>query len=369
MTRSSTPSPISRSASPTSEMKTIGLIGGMSWESTAHYYRVINQETAARLGGLHSAPLIVHSVDFAPIAAMQSAGDWDGAGSELAAIAKGLEQAGAEVIGLATNTMHIVADQIIAATSVPFVHIADPTSQALLDDGFETVGLLGTRFTMEMSFYRDRLAERGLTALIPEVDRTNLNGIIYDELCQGHRARRTRAASTCHRHRPPGRSRGAEAVILGCTEITMLIDDSAPVPLPVYDTTDLHARALVTRCPGLRLRPPLRSVSVIAGAPDGDRSRPVWSSSLACASVCSIAALVSSTRDALCWVISSMVRTADIDLVDGVTPVRGLPAQSLSAHPYCLHAPSHCPIAVLLPRRPDPRAGLTSWTDSARPAP
>lgn len=243
MTRSSTPSPISRSASPTSEMKTIGLIGGMSWESTAHYYRVINQETAARLGGLHSAPLIVHSVDFAPIAAMQSAGDWDGAGSELAAIAKGLEQAGAEVIGLATNTMHIVADQIIAATSVPFVHIADPTSQALLDDGFETVGLLGTRFTMEMSFYRDRLAERGLTALIPEVDRTNLNGIIYDELCRGIVREESRRIYMTAIDRLA--ARGAEAVILGCTEITMLIDDSVS-PLPVYDTTDLHAKALVT---------------------------------------------------------------------------------------------------------------------------
>jgi aspartate racemase len=169
-------------------MKTIGLIGGMSWESTAHYYRTINQETARLLGGLHSAPLIVHSVDFAPIAQMQADGDWDGAGRQLAEIASGLEKAGAEVIGLATNTMHVVADRITDAITVPFIHIADPTSDALLGDKFETVGLLGTRFTMEMSFYRDRLAERGLASLIPEVDRTNLNGIIYEELCHGHRA-------------------------------------------------------------------------------------------------------------------------------------------------------------------------------------
>ena len=223
-------------------MKTIGLIGGMSWESTAHYYRVINQETASRLGGLHSAPLIVHSVDFAPIAAMQSAGDWDGAGEQLAAIALELQTAGAEVIGLATNTMHIVADAITRDLSVPFIHIADPTSDALLADGFETVGLLGTRFTMEMGFYRDRLAGRGLTSLIPEVDRTNLNGIIYEELCRGIVREQSRQIYITAIERLA--ARGAEAVILGCTEITMLIDDSVS-PLPVYDTTDLHARALV----------------------------------------------------------------------------------------------------------------------------
>lgn len=223
-------------------MKTIGLIGGMSWESTAHYYRVINQETAARLGGLHSAPLIVHSVDFAPIAAMQSAGDWDGAGRQLATIARGLQAAGAEVIGLATNTMHVVAEHITSAIDVPFVHIADPTSDALLADGFETVGLLGTRFTMEMSFYRDRLASRGLTSLIPEVDRTNLNGIIYEELCRGIVREESRRIYVTAIERLA--ARGAEAVILGCTEITMLIDDSVS-PLPVYDTTDLHAKALV----------------------------------------------------------------------------------------------------------------------------
>ncbi|RYE37388.1 MAG: amino acid racemase, partial [Hyphomicrobiales bacterium] len=166
-------------------MKTIGLIGGMSWESTAHYYRAINQDVARQRGGLHSAPLIVHSVDFAPIAQMQSAGQWTEAGEQLALIARGLQDAGAEIIGLATNTMHMVADQIIAAIDVPFIHIADPTSDALLEDKFDKVGLLGTRFTMEMPFYRDRLAQRGLQSIIPEVDRTNLNGIIFEELCRG----------------------------------------------------------------------------------------------------------------------------------------------------------------------------------------
>lgn len=224
-------------------MKTIGLIGGMSWESTAHYYRILNQETAARLGGLHSAPVIVDSLDFAPIADLQSAGQWDEAGALLNRSAKRLVEAGAEVIGLATNTMHLVADQMMTGIEAQFVHIADPTADALLADGYKTVGLLGTRFTMEMGFYRERLEARGLAVLIPEVDRTNLNGIIYDELCRGivrEESRRiyieaiTRLAA-----------RGAEAVILGCTEIGMLIDDSVS-PLPVYDTTDLHARALVS---------------------------------------------------------------------------------------------------------------------------
>lgn len=224
-------------------MKTIGLIGGMSWESTAHYYRVLNQETAARRGGLHSAPLIVHSVDFAPIAQMQSSGEWDRAGEQLASVARGLEAAGAELIGLATNTMHIVARQITDAITVPFIHIADPTSDALIADGFDTVGLLGTRFTMEMGFYRDGLTERGLTSLIPEVDRTNLNGIIFEELCRGIVREESRKVYVTAIERLA--ARGAQAIILGCTEIAMLIDDSNS-PLPVYDTTELHAKALVS---------------------------------------------------------------------------------------------------------------------------
>jgi len=224
-------------------MKTIGLIGGMSWESTAHYYRVMNQETARRLGGLHSAPLLIHSVDFAPIAELQSAGNWDEAGRQLAQSAKGLEAAGAEVIGLSTNTMHVVADAITAGLGVPFVHIADPTADALLADGFKRVGLLGTRFTMEMGFYRERLEARGLEVLVPEVDRTNLNGIIYDELCLG--IIRDESRQIYVNAIKLLQARGAEAVILGCTEICMLIDDDSS-PIPTYDTTDLHAKALVT---------------------------------------------------------------------------------------------------------------------------
>ena len=223
-------------------MKTIGLIGGMSWESTAHYYRVLNQETAARLGGLHSAPVVIHSVDFAPVAALQAAGDWETAGQVMSDVGKGLERAGAEVIGLATNTMHIVADAITDGLDVPFIHIADPTSDALLADGMDSVGLLGTRFTMEMGFYRDRLAARGLEALIPDVDRTNLHGIIYEELCRGIVREESRKIYIAAIERLA--ARGAQAVILGCTEIAMLIDDSVS-PLPVYDTTDLHAKALV----------------------------------------------------------------------------------------------------------------------------
>jgi len=150
-------------------VKTIGLIGGMSWESTAHYYAILNRETARLRGGLHSAPVIVHSVDFAPIEAMQRAGDWDGAGAQLAQIAASLEAQGCGVIGLATNTMHICAPQIVAALTVPFIHIAAPTADALLADGIGTVGLLGTRFTMEQRFYIDGLEERGLEVLVPYI--------------------------------------------------------------------------------------------------------------------------------------------------------------------------------------------------------
>lgn len=223
-------------------MKTIGLIGGMSWESTAHYYAALNRGVAARLGGLHSAPVLLHSLDFAPIAQWQAEGDWDRAGSELNAAARGLARAGAKVLGLCTNTMHIVADRMMEGVDLPFVHIADPTADRLLADGMTTVGLLGTRFTMEMGFYRDRLVARGLTPLIPEVERTNLNGIIYDELCRGIVREESRRIYVSAIERLA--ARGAEAVILGCTEIGMLIDDAVS-PLPTYDTTELHARALV----------------------------------------------------------------------------------------------------------------------------
>lgn len=223
-------------------MKTIGLIGGMSWESSAHYYRILNEETARLRGGLHSCPVIMHSVDFAPIAAMQAEGDWERAGRELNAVVRGLVGAGAQVLGIATNTMHVIADAITDGIDVPLVHIADPTAEALLADGFDTVGLLGTRFTMEMGFYKDKLAASGLTPLVPEVDRTNLHGIIYEELCKGIVRDQSRQVYVTAIERLA--ARGAQAVILGCTEIGMLIDDSIS-PLPVFDTTDLHAKALV----------------------------------------------------------------------------------------------------------------------------
>ena len=224
-------------------MKTIGLIGGMSWESTAHYYAILNRETAARLGGLHSAPVIVHSVDFAPIEALQREGDWEAAGGILAGIARSLEAQGAGLVGLATNTMHICAPQITAALGVPFVHIAEPTAEALFADGIGKVGLLGTRFTMEKRFYIDGLEARGLEVLVPDVGITNLNGIIYEELCLGIVREDSRRIYVDAISRLA--ARGAEAVILGCTEIGMLIDDSVS-PLPTYDTTELHAKALVT---------------------------------------------------------------------------------------------------------------------------
>jgi len=223
-------------------MKTIGLIGGMSWVSTAHYYALINEAVAKALGGQHSAEIIVHSVDFAPIEAMQRAGDWDQAGEALADIARGLEQQGCGVIGLATNTMHICADQIAGAIDVPFLHIATPTAEAISADGIETVGLLGTRFTMEKRFYIDVLEETGLKVLVPDIGMTNLNGIIYEELVKNivrEPSRRTYVDAIARLA-----SRGAEAVILGCTEIDLLIDDSTS-PLPVYNTTEIHAHALV----------------------------------------------------------------------------------------------------------------------------
>jgi aspartate racemase len=223
-------------------MKTIGLIGGMSWESTAHYYALLNRETARLLGGLHSAPVIVHSVDFAPIAQMQSEDRWADAGDLLAGIAASLAAQGCGVLGLATNTMHICYDRITRELSVPMLHIAMPTAEALIADGISRVGLLGTRFTMEKPFYIDELKARGLDVLVPDIGITNLNGIIYEELCLGivrEESRRTYIEAISRLG-----ARGAEAVILGCTEIGMLIDDAVS-PLPTYDTTELHAKALV----------------------------------------------------------------------------------------------------------------------------
>lgn len=225
-------------------MKRLGLLGGMSWESTALYYRAINEGVAARLGGFHSADLLLASVDFAEIERMQAAGDWDAATALLGDRAHALAEAGAELLVLCTNTMHLVADGIEGAAGIPLLHIADPTGAALVAGGHRRIGLLGTRFTMERDFYRTRLATKhGLEVLVPEAaDRDTVHRIIYDELVHGVVAETSRDAYRGVIDRLV--SAGADSVILGCTEITLLIgaDDSA---VPVFDTTALHADAAV----------------------------------------------------------------------------------------------------------------------------
>ncbi|MEU6235064.1 aspartate/glutamate racemase family protein [Kitasatospora sp. NPDC047058] len=225
-------------------MKTLGLIGGMSWESTAEYYRTLNQLTRERLGGLHSARLVLHSVDFATIEQFQAEGRWDEAGAVLADAARSLEAAGAELLLLCTNTMHKVAGTIEAAVSVPLLHLADATADAVRAAGLRTVGLLGTAFTMEQDFYRGRLAANGLTVLVPDADgRAEVHRVIYEELCQGVVREESRAAY----RRVIGQlvAAGAEGVILGCTEIELLVGD-ADSPVPLFPTARLHAEAAVT---------------------------------------------------------------------------------------------------------------------------
>lgn len=225
-------------------MKRIGLLGGMSWESSALYYSLINEEIRERLGGLHSASCIMSSLDFADIERLQHHGDWTAAGELLAAEARRLESAGAEVLVLCTNTMHKVADAIEAAVSIPFLHLADVTAKAVIATGINTVGLLGTRFTMEESFYRERLASHGLTVHTPESDdRAVVNAVIYDELVLGQilPASRRRYQDILE---SLGR-KGAQGIILGCTEIELLIRPE-DTPLPLFATTRLHAVAAVT---------------------------------------------------------------------------------------------------------------------------
>ncbi len=225
-------------------MKTIGLIGGMSWESTVSYYRLINEAVKSRLGGLHSARLILYSVDFHDVERLQQAGDWEAAGALLAGAARTLEEAGAELLVLCTNTMHKVAAPIEAATTIPLLHIADPTAEAIRRAGHATVGLLGTRFTMEQPFYRDRLREGyGLRVLIPEAeDREAVHRIIFDELCLGKVLPESRSVFRGILTRLA--AQGAGAIILGCTEISLLVaaEDSR---VPLFDTTALHAEAAV----------------------------------------------------------------------------------------------------------------------------
>ncbi|MBO1418810.1 aspartate/glutamate racemase family protein [Streptomyces sp. FH025] len=224
-------------------MKTLGLIGGMSWESTAEYYRLLNTLTRSRLGGLHSARLVLHSVDFAEIERLQVEGRWDEAGAVLADAARSLEAAGAELLLICTNTMHKVADQVQAATSVPLLHLADATAEAVRAAGVRRVGLLGTAFTMEQDFYRGRLASGGLDVLVPQADsRALVHRIIYEELCVGLVREESRASY--RRVIDELVAAGAEGIVLGCTEIELLIrpEDS---PVPVFPTTRLHAEAAI----------------------------------------------------------------------------------------------------------------------------
>lgn len=222
-------------------MKTIGLLGGMSWESTIPYYRQINKHIKQQLGGLHSAKLIVYSVDFAEIEALQRSGDWDKAGELLAEAAVKLQAAGAECIVLCTNTMHKVAAAIEAAVTIPLLHIADATAEAIQAAGLHKVSLLGTRFTMEQDFYKKRLTDGyGLTVLVPDEDsRALVHQVIYQELCLG--VVKDSSRLQYQQIMADLVAQGAEAVILGCTEITLLVS-AEDCAVPLFDTTFLHAQ-------------------------------------------------------------------------------------------------------------------------------
>jgi aspartate racemase len=224
-------------------MKRIGMLGGMSWESTIEYYRLANEMVRDRLGGLHSADLIMRSVDFAEIERMQVAGDWAAAGEVLATEARVLEAAGAELLVLCTNTMHKVADAIEGAISIPFINLADTTAAAILAQGMTTVGLLGTGFTMEQAFYRDRLASHGITVITPnEADRAIVHRVIYDELVVGIVRDESRAEYV--RIMADLVSQGAEGNVLGCTEIELLVGQEHS-SVPVFPTTRLHVEAAI----------------------------------------------------------------------------------------------------------------------------
>ena len=224
----------------------IGLIGGMSWESSAEYYRIINQAVRAQLGGLRSARCLMWSFDFGEIEALQHEGRWDEATSLMIDAAQRLERGGADFFLICTNTMHRMADQVAAAVQIPLLHIADPTAERIKSENITRVGLLGTAFTMEQDFYKGRLQDRfGLEVLVPEADdRAIVHRVIYDELVQGRAEPASRDAYRAVMARLA--ERGAKAVILGCTEIILLINaDDSPVPL--FDTTAIHAEAAVQR--------------------------------------------------------------------------------------------------------------------------
>ena len=223
-------------------MKIIGLVGGMSWESTIPYYRQINETIRECLGGLHSAKIVLYSVDFHEIERLQSAGDWDSAGAVLAEAARSLEAAGAAFLVLCTNTMHKVASHIEAAVNIPLLHITDPTAAEIKRAGVSTVGLLGTRFTMEQAFYRARLSEHhGLRVVVPETeDREVVHRIIYEELCLG--VVKPESRSEYRRVMKSLATQGVQAIILGCTEISLLVDQQDS-EVPLFDTTAIHARS------------------------------------------------------------------------------------------------------------------------------
>lgn len=225
-------------------MKTVGLLGGMSWESTALYYRLINEGVKAHLGGLHSARIVLVSLDFQEIEAMQHRGDWAAAGDALAQAGQQVQAAGADFLLICTNTMHKVADQVAAAIDIPLLHLADATARRIKARGMSTVGLLGTNFTMEEAFYKGRLADKhGLRVLVPpEADRRLVHQVIYDELCLGRvreasRKEFLRIIDDLHRQ-------GAEGVIEGCTEIVMLVQQRH-TNTPLFDTTAIHAEQAV----------------------------------------------------------------------------------------------------------------------------
>lgn len=225
-------------------MKKIGLLGGMSWESTAVYYRLLNTFVRERLGRLHSAQVVLYSVDFEEIEQLQHAGQWDSLREMMLAGARCVESAGAGCLLICSNTMHRVADAVSTELSVPLIHIADSTAQAVRAQGIDRIGLLGTRFTMEQKFYRGRLeSQHGLTVITPdESERAVVHRIIYDELCLGEVRQASRES---YKQIIAGlEDRGAQAIVLGCTEIGMLVK-SADVAIPIFDTTALHAQAAV----------------------------------------------------------------------------------------------------------------------------
>ncbi|MDN7244942.1 aspartate/glutamate racemase family protein [Planococcus shenhongbingii] len=224
-------------------MKTIGMIGGMSWESSAEYYRLINEEVRNRLGGLHSAKSILFSVDFEEVERWQATGDWEKAGNLLGQAAAALEKAGADFIIICTNTMHKVISDIEENISIPVLHIGEATARRIQDRQIQKVGLLGTTYTMEMDFYKSRLTSSGLEVLIPEEkEREEINRIIFEELCMGKAVPSSREffQETIRKLA----SKGAEGIVLGCTEIGLLIQEKHAA-IPLFDTTAIHAQAAV----------------------------------------------------------------------------------------------------------------------------